>query len=223
MKKRITILFLLLILTGCYKANVPEWIEINPPKGGSVEYFYYDTMEYGMYIDPVNYGPLNKELEEKCEYYMIIVREANDHFRKIINRDKTTDLWAITDYFEDLNQTLYTEYDSDKNLIISEKTYNNEEGKEIKKEYLNEEGSVINAEEYYYDENGRNIRTDYLDRDGEMVYTEIIVYALNGGYFSYSYDKNGVLTSWCDFYASTDECIIYETADDAPEEYKHLR
>ena len=197
-KKIFIIAFLLLIPVGCQKQKTPD---MKPPKGGRVEYYYDEGGEiyYGG-INPL-VGPFNapeKDLEEKCNFYIVDVKDENSRVIRSITRDNMHDQWNVVVFCEDGGKK-NTIYDGEMNFLSSDINYCNEQNRVTKHVLLNEDDSIAGTQITVYLEDG-------------------ITY-----YRVFYYNEKGELDSWEEYLPPSYNDFVERDVNEAPAEYMKLK
>ncbi len=197
-KKIFVIVLLLFMLVGCQKQKTPD---MKPPKGGYVEYYYDEGGEiyYGG-INPL-VGPFStpqKDLEEKCNFYIVNVKDENGTVIRSIIRDNIHEQWNIVEFCEDGGKK-NTCYDGEMNFLSSEISYYNEQNRVTKHVLLNEDDSVAGADITVYLEDG-------------ITYYQV-----------FFYNEKGELESWEEYLSPSYNEFVERDVDEAPAEYIKLK
>lgn len=195
MKRVLIVLLILMIFVGCQKQKTPD---MNPPKGGYVEYYYDEGGEiyYGGELTTMlgPYNEPNKELEEKCNYFNVSVKDENGNEVRYISRDNVINQWNVGEYLENRGIKL-TSYDGEMNFISADVNYWNEHNRVTKHLMLNEDNSVSA--------------------------TEIIVYLEDGitRYQVFMYNEEGELEWWQEYLPPLYNEFMERDVKEAPAEY----
>lgn len=195
MKKIFIIALLLSVLVGCQNEKTPD---MKPPKGGSVEYYYDEGGEisYGSYLPP-RVGPYNKpdkNLEMKCNSFVVKVKDENGEVVRFIHRDKINDEWFVSEINEDGG---------------------------VKKNCYDGEMKFLSADVYYYNEQNKVVKRLALNEDGSIAFTEINVYLEDGTtrFQEFMYNEKGELTWWCEYPGPEHNEFVERDVKEAPAEY----
>ena len=198
MKKFLLAVIFLTVLMGCQKEKTPD---LNPPKGGSVEYYYEEGEETGYGgMTPMS-GPYSKperELEEKCNHYVVHIKDENGKVIRSVFRYKLIRQWTVSEICED-GATKITSYDEDMNFLMSDL--------------------------FYYNEQNKPVRHQELNKDGSVALTEITVYLEDGmtQVSKFVYNEKGQLELWYENTAPDYNEFTERDVKDAPEEYRTLK
>lgn len=197
-KSLLLLLIVLFVLAGCHSKSEP-FVDI--PKGGKAVYYYDDGQQPTSGITPLlgPYDKADKEAEEKCNFYQIVIFDENGQRVRFVEYSKTLKQWIVIDYDQMNNKEDERIYDQNQKFINEIIYYRNEKGKVVKHVELLEDGSVGMTEVICYLEDGVTVEHNFV------------------------YNENNTLVFWNQYFPPEYNEMVEMDVNEAPEEYKILK